>query len=123
FAVGFKNLMYAEGYDDDSHARCRLADGVITITCAAAEVGQGFVTLCQQIARTIFGVDDVLVAPADLSLPSAGSTSASRQTWMSGASVEKACRAVRTQVLLDAAGTVGAEVGDLDIVDGRVVSV
>ena len=123
FAVGFKNLMYAEGYDDDSDARCRLADGLVTITCAAAEVGQGFVTLCQQIARTILGVDDVLVAPADLSVPSAGSTSASRQTWMSGGAVEKACRAVRTQVLLDAAGTVGAEVGDLDIVDGRVVSV
>ena len=63
FAVGFKNLMYAEGYDDGSVARCRLDDGVVTITCAAAEVGQGFVTLVQQIARTILGVDDVIVAP------------------------------------------------------------
>jgi len=68
-----------------------------TITCAAAEVGQGFVTLAQQIARTILGVDDVLVAPADTTIGSAGSTSASRQTMMSGGAVEQACIAVRDQ--------------------------
>ena len=56
FAVGFKNLMYAEGYMDGSTARCRLEDGLATVTCAAAEVGQGFVTLVQQIARTVLGV-------------------------------------------------------------------
>ncbi|MCU1428261.1 MAG: pucD, partial [Actinomycetia bacterium] len=88
FAVGFKNLMYAEGYDDSSVARCRLQDGVATITCAAAEVGQGFVTLVQQFARTILGVDEVVVAPADTTIGSAGSTSASRQTMMSGGAVE-----------------------------------
>jgi CO/xanthine dehydrogenase Mo-binding subunit len=97
FAVGFKNLMYAEGYMDGSTARCRLEDGLATITCAAAEVGQGFVTLVQQIARTVLGVDDVLVAPADTSIGSAGSTSASRQTMMSGGAVQKACEAVRDQ--------------------------
>ena len=97
FAVGFKNLMYAEGYMDGSVARCRIDGGVVTITCAAAEVGQGFVTLVQQIARTVLGVDDVLLAPADTSIGSAGSTSASRQTMMSGGAVEKACLAVRDQ--------------------------
>jgi CO/xanthine dehydrogenase Mo-binding subunit len=97
FAVGFKNLMYAEGYMDGSTARCRLQDGLATITCAAAEVGQGFVTLVQQIARTVLDVDDVLLAPADTSIGSAGSTSASRQTMMSGGAVQKACEAVRDQ--------------------------
>ena len=97
FAVGFKNLMYAEGYMDGSTARCHLVDGLATITCAAAEVGQGFVTLVQQIATTVLGVDDVLLAPADTSIGSAGSTSASRQTMMSGGAVEKACREVRDQ--------------------------
>jgi len=62
FAVGFKNLMYAEGYDDYSTARCSLTDGVATITCAAAEVGQGFVTLVQQFARTIQEVRQIVVA-------------------------------------------------------------
>jgi len=104
FAVGFKNLMYAEGYMDGSSARCRIERGVVTITCAAAEVGQGFVTLVQQIARTVLGVDDVVVAPADTTIASAGSTSASRQTMMSGGAVEKACRAARGQLEERAAG-------------------
>jgi CO/xanthine dehydrogenase Mo-binding subunit len=98
FAVGFKNLMYAEGYMDGSVARCRIDQGVVTVSCAAAEVGQGFLTLVQQIARTVIGVDDVTVAPADTSVASAGSTSASRQTMMSGGAVEKACRTARAQL-------------------------
>jgi len=122
FAVGFKNLMYAEGYDDDSHAACTLAAGIVTVTCAAAEVGQGFVTLAQQIAREVLGVDDVLVGPADTSIETAGSTSASRQTWMSGGAVEKACRAVRAQVVAHVAATTGAAEADLRLVGGRVIS-
>src|SRR5262249_43584355 len=105
FAVGFKNLMYAEGYMDGSAARCCIEHGVVTITCAAAEVGQGFVTLVQQIGRTLLGVDDVIVAPADTSIGSAGSTSASRQTMMSGGAVEKACRAALTELEMRAAGS------------------
>jgi xanthine dehydrogenase D subunit len=122
FAVGFKNLMYAEGYRDGSSARCRLVDGLATVTCAAAEVGQGFVTLAQQIARTVLGVSDVLVAPADTSIGSAGSTSASRQTWMSGGAVERACMAVRLALLAHVAAELGTDPSRLDIVDGRIVS-
>src|SRR5262249_58588958 len=95
FAVGFKNLMYAEGYMDGSAARCCIDNGVVTVTCAAAEVGQGFVTLVQQIGRTVLGVDEVVVAPADTSIGSAGSTSASRPTMVSGGAVEEACRPPR----------------------------
>jgi xanthine dehydrogenase D subunit len=122
FAVGFKNLMYAEGYDDFSTARCSLADGVATVTCAAAEVGQGFVTLVQQFARTILGVDDVVVASADTSIGSAGSTSASRQTMMSGGAVEQACMAVRAQLLARVGHEELLSPVELDIVDGHVVS-
>jgi xanthine dehydrogenase D subunit len=98
-AVGFKNLMFSEGFDDYSTAQVRAeldAHGqpVVTVACAAAEVGQGFVTLAQQIARTVLGVDRVELEPADTSVGSAGSTSASRQTWMSGGAVELACQAV-----------------------------
>jgi xanthine dehydrogenase D subunit len=122
FAVGFKNLMYAEGYRDGSSARCRLVDGLATVTCAAAEVGQGFVTIAQQIARTVLGVSDVLVAPADTSIGSAGSTSASRQTWMSGGAVERACMAVRLALLAHVAAEHGTDPSRLDIVDGRIVA-
>lgn len=122
FAVGFKNLMYAEGYRDGSTARCRLVDGLVTVTCAAAEVGQGLVTVVQQIARSVVGVDDVLVAPADTSIGSAGSTSASRQTWMSGGAVEQACLAVRRELLSHVGRVHGVDAGALSIVDGRIVS-
>ena len=123
FAVGFKNLMYAEGYMDGSAARCRLVDGLATVTCAAAEVGQGFVTLAQQIARSVLGVDDVLLAPADTSVGSAGSSSASRQTWMSGGAVEQACLSVRRALLAHVAERHGVDAATLDIVDGRIVGV
>jgi CO/xanthine dehydrogenase Mo-binding subunit len=99
FAVGFKNLMYSAGFDDYSTARVRLEDGVAVVTCAAAEVGQGFVTLAQQIVREVLDVEAVLVAPAETAtIGSAGSTSASRQTWMSGGAVERAALAVRARV-------------------------
>ena len=89
FAVGFKNLMYSGGFDDFSTARCRLEDGTVTITSAAVEVGQGLVTLIGQIAREVLGVEDVVIAEAATAgIGSAGSTSASRQTWMTGGAVE-----------------------------------
>jgi CO/xanthine dehydrogenase Mo-binding subunit len=98
FAVAIKNLMYSEGFDDFATARCRLADGTATLKFATAEVGQGFVTIAQQIARTILGVDDVALEGQDTAIGSAGSTSASRQTWMSGGAVDAACRALRERL-------------------------
>ena len=123
FAVGFKNLMFSEGYDDYSSAACRVSDGVATITCACAEVGQGFVTLAQQIARTELGVDEVILAPAQTAaIGSAGSTSASRQTWMSGGAVQAACREVRDQILADVAAQWGTAADGLVLRDGMIVS-
>ena len=94
FAVSIKNLMFAEGFDDSSEALCKINDGAVSIHTACVEVGQGFVTLIHQIAEDVLGVSDIEVIPADTSIGSAGSTSASRQTWMSGGAVLKACEAV-----------------------------
>ena len=99
YGVSIKNLMYSEGFDDFSTARCRLSDGVATLKFATAEVGQGFVTLAPQIARSILGVDEVVLDRIDTGVGSAGSTSASRQTWMSGGAVKAACDAVRDALL------------------------
>jgi CO/xanthine dehydrogenase Mo-binding subunit len=121
FAVGYKNLMYGEGYMDESCATVELRDGQVTIRCAAAEVGQGWVTLAGQIARSVLGVESVTVAAADTAVGSAGSTSASRQSWMSGGAVEAACQAVRTRLLASVGATMGVAVEWLDVVDGRVV--
>lgn len=121
FAVGFKNLMFSEGHDDDSHARCVLEGGVARITCAAAEVGQGFVTIAQQIARTVLGIDDVVLERAETAtIGTAGSTSASRQTWMSGGAVELACRRVVEQVRQRLAAAEGIPVEAIHVADGRI---
>ncbi|MGA2530679.1 MAG: xanthine dehydrogenase subunit D [Acidimicrobiales bacterium] len=123
FAVSIKNLMYGGGFDDYSTARCRLEDGVATITCACVEVGQGFVTLAQQIARDVLGVEQVLLAPVGTTgIGSAGSTSASRQTWMSGGAVQAACLAVRERLCASVSARYGVARETLQIVDGRVVS-
>ena len=98
WGVSIKNLMYSEGFDDYATARCTLTNGKVRLKFATSEVGQGFVTLAPQIARTILGVDDVEIEPMDTAVGSAGSTSASRQTWMSGGAVDGACRVVRERL-------------------------
>jgi xanthine dehydrogenase D subunit len=98
WGVSIKNLMYSETFDDFSTARCMLNDGVATIKFATAEVGQGFITIAGQIARTVLGIDEVVLDRIDTDIGSAGSTSASRQTWMSGGAVDAACRAARERM-------------------------
>ncbi|HEY4347328.1 MAG TPA: molybdopterin cofactor-binding domain-containing protein, partial [Gaiellaceae bacterium] len=95
FAVGFKNICFSEGFDDYCAARVRLlADGSAEIHCAAAEAGQGVSNVILQVARTELGIDDVRLAPqSTATVDSAGSTSASRQTYMVSGAVRDACRA------------------------------
>jgi xanthine dehydrogenase D subunit len=103
YAVGIKNVGFSEGFDDYSTARVRLesmgGEPVAVVHTAMAEVGQGGVTVHAQIARTELGVSGVSILPADTQVGSAGSTSASRQTYMTGGAVKKACEAVREKVL------------------------
>ena len=121
FAVSIKNLMYSEGFDDYSTARCRLADGVATLKFATAEVGQGFVTIAGQIARSVLGVDDVLLDSIDTGVGSSGSTSASRQTWMSGGAVNAACLKVRGLMFDRVAQMHGVSAESLSIDGGDIV--
>ena len=123
FAVGYKNLLYSEGFDDTSEARVRLDGGVATVACAVAEVGQGFVTIATQIARTVLGCDAVVLEPAGtVTAGSAGSSSASRQTWMSGGAVERACRLVADQVRSALARRLDVAPESLSLTgDGRLV--
>ncbi|WP_263164556.1 xanthine dehydrogenase subunit D [Streptomyces sp. SCSIO ZS0520] len=103
YAVGIKNVGFSEGFDDYSTARVRLevlgGEPVATVHTAMAEVGQGGVTVHTQIARTELGVQRVSLRPADTAIGSAGSTSASRQTYVTGGAVREACVQVRAEVL------------------------
>lgn len=123
YAVSIKNLMYSEGFDDFSTARCTVHDGHVALKYATAEVGQGFVTIAEQIARSILGLDDVISETIDTTVGSAGSTSASRQTWMSGGAVDGACRAVRDRLLGDIANERGVDRSRLEIRDCDIVDV
>jgi CO/xanthine dehydrogenase Mo-binding subunit len=94
FAVGFKNICYSEGFDDSCAARVVLRDRSAEIHCAAAEVGQGVHGVILQVARAELGLDDVRLAPAGTgTVASAGSSSASRLTYMAAGAVQLACRA------------------------------
>lgn len=103
YAVGIKNVGFSEGFDDYSTARVRIeviaGEPVATVHTAMAEVGQGGVTVHAQIARTELGVTQVTINPADTRVGSAGSTSASRQTYVTGGAVKHSCEAVREKVL------------------------
>ena len=96
YAAGYKNVAYSEGFDDSAEATVELGDGSALVRTAAVEYGQGLHTVLAQIVRTELGVDDVSVVAADTSdAGSAGSTSASRQTTMTGGAVLAACREIR----------------------------
>ncbi|HTE61959.1 MAG TPA: molybdopterin cofactor-binding domain-containing protein, partial [Solirubrobacteraceae bacterium] len=122
YAVALKNVGYSEGFDDYSTARVRLsadADGpLVEVHTAAVEVGQGIQTVQAQIARTELGVERVEVLRADTAVGSAGSTSASRQTYVTGGAVKAACEAVRDQLEQLRADVGGNGLGlDLDLAE------
>jgi CO/xanthine dehydrogenase Mo-binding subunit len=122
YAVSIKNVGFSEGFDDYATARVRLevvgGEPTALVHTAAAEVGQGLVTVQAQVARTELGVDRVVVATADTAVGSAGSSSASRQTYMTGGAVRAACAAVRERVL----ARLGPGHRDLSLAGGKVVS-
>ena len=100
FALGLKNLAFSEAFDDFSEVLLVLTPAGLEIHTAAIEVGQGLVTICQQIARTVLGIEAVAWVSADTSqIGSAGSTSASRQTQMTGGAVYEAAVGLRDKIL------------------------
>ncbi|MFA1544698.1 molybdopterin cofactor-binding domain-containing protein [Actinomadura chokoriensis] len=128
YGVGIKNICFSEGFDDLSTARVRLevigGEATALVHTAAAEVGQGLVTIKAQIARTELGVQKVTIAPADNGVGDSGSSSASRQSYMTGGAVKAACEAVRAELLALAErrfGPVDAQDG-LTVADGKIVS-
>jgi xanthine dehydrogenase D subunit len=126
YGVGIKNICFSEGFDDYSTARVALqavgGEPVATVHTAAVEVGQGLVTLQGQIARTELGVERVTIQTADTRVGSAGSTSASRQSYVTGGAVRAACQEVAAVVRRAAAERAGLDPEDLLLAGGKVVS-
>jgi xanthine dehydrogenase D subunit len=126
YGVGMKNVGFSEGFDDYSTARVRLevigGEPAVLVHTAAAEVGQGLVTVQAQIARTELGVQRVTIHPADTSVGSSGSSSASRQTYVTGGAVKAACEQVRAELLRLAGDRLGHDPSALRLDGGKVVS-
>ncbi|KGN31322.1 carbon-monoxide dehydrogenase [Knoellia sinensis KCTC 19936] len=111
YGVGIKNVGFSMGFDDFSTVAVRLelvgGEPTATVHTAAAEVGQGLVTVMQQICRTELGVERVVIAPIDTAIGGAGSTSASRQTYVTGGATQEACRRVRARLPEGGPGALG----------------
>ncbi|MFI6519345.1 xanthine dehydrogenase subunit D [Spirillospora sp. NPDC050679] len=125
YAVGVKAIGYSGGVDDVCTARVTLSvrggRPHAEVYTASAECGQGVVTVQAQVARTELGIADVEVRNADTLIGDSGSSSASRQTWMTAGAVQGACRAVRRRVLERAAGLLAADPAGLALEGGSVV--
>ncbi len=98
-------------------------DGAVVVRCGVPDHGGGQVNSLAQIAAELLGVplDEVTVYSTDSAVtPLAGTTTATRQLYMSGSAVHKAATAVR-QVLLDRASKHFEEpVENLDLAARRV---
>ncbi len=126
YAAGYKNVGFSEGFDDYATARVRLEiagdEPLVTVHTAAAEVGQGLVTVETQIARTELGCERVIVHPKNTGVGSGGSSSASRQTYVTGGAIKAACSRVRERVLALAQQRLGRIGAGLRLDGGMVVS-
>jgi CO/xanthine dehydrogenase Mo-binding subunit len=122
WAIGFKNVGFSDGFDENSTARVRVEaapDGLaVTVHTAACEVGQGLVTVQDQIARTELPAAAVHIHTADTAVGNAGSSSASRQSWMTGGAVRDACRAVREELVRSACELAGCGEDGVTLEDG-----
>jgi CO/xanthine dehydrogenase Mo-binding subunit len=97
FAVGFKNVGFSFGYQENSWARVEIQGNGdierVIVHHAGAEVGQGTHTVMAQMAAEVVGVrpDRVQVIPSDSSKQgNPGSASASRMTFMAGNAIKGA---------------------------------
>jgi len=102
YAISLKNLAFSEGFDDYAEVRIVVTEAGAEVHSAAIEVGQGLVTVCEQIVREVLGIEKVAFLFDDTSrIGSAGSTSASRQTQMTGGGTYQAALALKEKLFED----------------------
>ncbi len=102
--VGIASVMfgfgYGEGFPDHSTASIRIKpDGRVEVKTAAADVGQGVLTVVSQIAAEILGVpvESIDLVNGDTAVTrSSGSTSATRQTFFTGNAVMNTAQILRS---------------------------
>ncbi|MGB9660833.1 MAG: xanthine dehydrogenase family protein molybdopterin-binding subunit [Moorellaceae bacterium] len=102
-ACTFYGIGYGNGFPDVSTALVEIHDdGSVTVRTGAADCGQGSSTILAQIAAQEIGVplEKITVVAADTdATPDAGTTAATRQTYVSGNAVRLASRQAADKLL------------------------
>lgn len=100
-AMGFKNSGTGMGKKDIGRCILSIEDGKIHIRTSAACMGQGIGTVCATVLCETAGVDPALVMleRADtIRTPDSGTSTASRQTVMTGEAVRRASEKLKTEL-------------------------
>ncbi len=125
YALGMKAIGFSGGIDDSSTAQVSVFmlgnQPTAEVYSAAAEVGQGIATVQAQIVRTELGIEQVVVHQADTQIADAGSSAASRQTWMTGGAVLGAATRARDELVARAARRAGLDAQTLRLESDEVV--
>jgi len=98
-------------------------DGTVVIRCGAPDIGAGQVNSLCQITAEILGVplDEVTVYSTDSAVtPLAGTSTATRQLYMSGSATAQAANAVREVLLERASKHFEEKPENLDLADSKV---
>jgi CO/xanthine dehydrogenase Mo-binding subunit len=97
-------------------------DGTVVVRCGVPDIGAGQSNSLCQIAAEILGVplDRVSIYATDSALtPLAGTSTATRQLYMSGNAVLQAASVVRASLVKKAAEMLGVSPEDVDLADGE----
>ena len=100
-------------------------DGSVTVRCGVQDLGGGQASSLVHIAAEVLGVpmEDVRVYVADTALtPLAGTTTATRQLYMSGNATLKAAKKLRENLLQKAAEILNVKPEELDLRNRMVVA-
>lgn len=116
-----KNVCLSEGAPVNSTALVTLRNGEAVIECAAADVGQGFKTVAEQIVQTTLGISKVTITGSDTNMADGSTTDGQLQTMTSGGAVYKAAATVKERFLRFVSREYGHALKDLDIRDDHVV--
>ncbi len=113
-ACGFKNTGLGMGHPDFGRCLLKVETDHVKVLSSAACVGQGVATVLTQIACEMLHLDPACVvvgAPDTEATPDSGTTTASRQTLITGEACRRACAAALQAAGAAAASGSGAHAG------------
>jgi len=124
FASTFQSYGRITWFHDTSRAWVGIEmDGTVVIRCGVPDIGAGQSNSLCQITAEILGVplEQVTIYATDSALtPLAGTSTATRQLYMSGNAVTMAAGTIKTRLLSRAAEKLGVRNDDLEIANSRV---